>query len=280
MYSLIGVSSVTGQLDGAVAAADADALPGERLVHRRRRGPGDAAQHRVGGLRAERDRGLAAHPQRLVGRCGGIPGSDDARIVDAGQRFVGEQPAQRIGAKPAAGGQVRHAEPRRPHRHRAGQHGTVGEHHRIPAHLADRGGFEHVDAELAQLLGHRTAAGPAQRRAQDAATDQGHRAALLGEFGGGFDSGQAAADDGDGRVGMQLGQCVAQPLRALQFGEQVGVFGCAGHRGRCRAGAADGIDQVVVVQRGSPRPADPAAAASMWSALSTTSRMPLPSSVP
>ena len=64
--------------------------PGERLVDHRRRGSGDAAEHRVGGLGAERDRGLTAHPQRLARRRGGVAGRHDARIVHAGQCFVGE----------------------------------------------------------------------------------------------------------------------------------------------------------------------------------------------
>ena len=39
---------------------------------------------------------------------------DDARVVNAGQRLVGEQPAQPVGAQPAARRQVRHAETRCP----------------------------------------------------------------------------------------------------------------------------------------------------------------------
>ncbi len=49
--------------------------------------------------------------------CGGVSGRHDARVVHAGQCFIGEQPAQRVGAKAAAGGQLRNAEARRPHRH-------------------------------------------------------------------------------------------------------------------------------------------------------------------
>ncbi len=97
---------------------------------------GDPAQHRVGGLGAERDRGLAAHPQRLVRRRSGVAGRHDAGIVHAGQCLIGEQPAERIGAKSAAGGQIRHAEARRPHRHRAGQRGPVVQYHRVGADLA------------------------------------------------------------------------------------------------------------------------------------------------
>ncbi len=40
-------------------------------------------------------------------------------VVDAGQRLVGEQPAQRVGAQSAGRGQLRHAEARRPDGHRA-----------------------------------------------------------------------------------------------------------------------------------------------------------------
>jgi len=48
---------------------------------------------------------------------------------------------------------------------------------------------------------------------------------------------------------MQLVDCCAQPLREFQFGYGIGEFGCARHSGRHRAGAADRIDDVVVVER-------------------------------
>ena len=43
---------------------------------------------------------LAAHPQRLAGRRRRVSGRHDAWVVHAGQFFVGEQPAQRVGARP------------------------------------------------------------------------------------------------------------------------------------------------------------------------------------
>ena len=113
-----------------------------------------------------------------------------------------------------------------------------------------------------------------------AAAHQRHRASPLGQLGGRLDAGQSGADDGDGASGWQLGERLAQPLRAFQFGYGIGEFGCAGHRGGHRAGAADGIDQVVVVQRGARCKLHPPAAVSIRVALSTTSRMPSPSSVP
>ncbi len=48
---------------------------------------------------------------------------------------------------------------------------------------------------------------------------------------------------------MQLVDRCAQPLRELQFGYGIGEFGRARHSCGHRAGAADRIDQVVVVQR-------------------------------
>jgi hypothetical protein len=53
-----------GDLDGAAAAAQADALPGERLPDGCRFGARYAAQHGVGGLGPQRNSGLTAHPQR------------------------------------------------------------------------------------------------------------------------------------------------------------------------------------------------------------------------
>ena len=106
----------------------------------------DAAQHGVRRLRAQRARRLAAHPQRLARRRGAVARGHDAGVVDAGQRLVGEQPAQRVGAQSAGGGQLRHAEARRPDGHRARAHGAVGEHHRVRADLRHHVGLEHRDA--------------------------------------------------------------------------------------------------------------------------------------
>lgn len=51
--------------------------------------------------RPERSCRVTAHPQRLVRRCGGVACRDDAVVVDAGERLVGEQPAECVGAEPA-----------------------------------------------------------------------------------------------------------------------------------------------------------------------------------
>ena len=48
--------------------------------------------------------------------------------------------------------------------------------------------------------------------------------------------------------GVQLVEGGAQPLRELQFGYGISEFGRTRHRCRCRTGAADRIDHVVVVQ--------------------------------
>ena len=105
------------------------------------------------GLRAERSGGLAAHPQRLARRCRRIAGRDDAVVVDAGQRLVGEQPAERVGAQPAVRGQLRHAESGRPDGQRARTHRTVGEHHRVRPDLGDDVGLEDGDTKFGQPLG-------------------------------------------------------------------------------------------------------------------------------
>ena len=42
--------------------------------------------------------------------------------------------------------------------------------------------------------------------------------------------------------------CPAQALRLLQLRNRIREFGCARHRRRHRAGAADGVDHVVIVQ--------------------------------
>ena len=56
-----------------------------------------------------------------------------------------------------------------------------------------------------------------------------------------------AADDGDRRVGMQLVQCCPQSFGVLEFSNGIGEFSRAGHCCRHRSGAADRIDEVVVI---------------------------------
>ena len=73
--------------------------------------------------------------------------------------------------------------------------------------------------------------------------------ALLGELGGSLDAGEPGADDGDRCLRGQLVDRGAQPLRQFQFGYGISEFGRAGHCRRHGAGAADGVDDVVVVQR-------------------------------
>jgi hypothetical protein len=71
---------------------------------------------------------------------------------------------------------------------------------------------------------------------------------LLGQLGGRLDAGQSAADHGDRSIEGQLLQPGTQPLCGLQLSDVVGEFGRAGHRRRCRSGAADRVDHIVVVQ--------------------------------
>ena len=95
--------------------------------------------------------------------------------------------------------------------------------------------------------------------ASSTAAHQRDRAALLGQLGGRLDAGEPGADDGDRGVRVQLVDGGAQPLRVLEFRDGIGEFGCSGHRRRHRAGAADRIDDVVVVQRAARRQLAPCA---------------------
>ena len=52
---------------------------------------------------------------------------------------------------------------------------------------------------------------------------------------------------------MQLVECVAQPFGIFEFPDGIGEFGRARYRRGCRTGAADRVDDVVVVQRATTR---------------------------
>ncbi len=73
--------------------------------------------------------------------------------------------------------------------------------------------------------------------------------ALFGQLGGCLDAGEPGADDGDRGIGVQLVQPGAQPLCQLQFRHGISEFGRARNRRRNCSGAADGVDDIVVVQR-------------------------------
>ena len=72
--------------------------------------------------------------------------------------------------------------------------------------------------------------------------------AVLGEFGGHLQTGRAGTHDDDGRVGRRAVQCVEKRLGVLEFGYGVGEFGHSRHI-QGGAGAAYGVDQVVVAER-------------------------------
>ncbi len=113
----------------------------------------------------------------------------------------------------------------------------------------DHVGLEHRDAQLAQHLGDRATSRLGQVRPELTAADQRDVAPLLGELGGRLDPGQPGADHGHRCVRMQVVDDGAQALRLLQFGDGIGEFGRAGHGRRYDAGAADRVDDVVVVER-------------------------------
>ncbi len=176
------------------------------------------------------------------------PAATIRRIVHAGQRLVGEQPAHRVGTQPTGAGQVRHAEARGPDGDRARTHRAVFENDGIRADLGHHVRFEHGNPQPGQHLGHRTTARHGQCRPQPPATDQGDLAALLGELGGGLDPGQTGADDGHRRIRVHVVESSAQTLSLLQFCDGIGEFRRSGHRCRNDARAADRVDDVVVVQ--------------------------------
>ena len=158
-------------------------------------------------------------------------------IVDAGQRLVGEQPAQRVGAQPAGGGQLGHAEAGRPDRSprwaaRRRRRSTTASARTSPTDV----GLEHGDAQAWRShLATERRPGSHSDGASMPAADQRDRAALLGQLGGRFDAGQPGADHGDGRIGVQIVEGVAQPLRACSNSAiGIGEFGRTGHGRRRR----------------------------------------------
>ena len=179
--------------------------------------------------------GLAAHPQRLARRCGRVAGGHDAGVVDAGQRLVGEQPAERVGAQPAAGGQVRHAEPGRPDRHRAGQLATVGEHYRVRAHLGHHRG-RRARRRRASPAAWRPSARPGSLRygpSRPPHTSVTTRPCSASSAAVSMPVGPAPTTV-TGASGMQSSMRSAQPLRVLEFRDGIGEFGRAGHGRRRR----------------------------------------------
>ena len=150
----------------------------------------------------------------------------DARIVDAGQRFVGEQPAQRVGAQPAARGQVRHAEAGRPHRHRAGQDRAVGQHHRVRSrtsadHARPRARRRRAWPAAWPLTA--AAAGSATGPARPPQTSVTRRPCSASSEAVSMPV-RPRADHGDGCVRVQLVQGVAQPLGLLEIRDGIGEF--------------------------------------------------------
>ena len=134
-----------------------------------------------------------------------------------------------------------------------GTHCAVGEHDRVRADLRHHVGLEHGDSMFAQPLGDRPPARLGQRWHQLPAAHQRDGVALFGQLGGRLGAGQPGADNGDRGVGMQLVERGAQPLRLLEFRYGISEFGRAGYRRGYRAGAADRVDEVVIVQRGARR---------------------------
>ena len=195
--------------------------------------PAIRLQHRVGGLRAERPRGLAAHPERPVRRRRRVPGRDDALVVHAGQRLVGEQAAQGVGAQPAAGGQIRYAEAGGPDGHRARQLAAVAELHGIaasPGHPARRA-LEHGHPELGQPAGHRRRprgcrygpSTPPQTRVT-ARPGSASSAAVSMPVG-------PAPTTVTGAVAGAASRTARSRSRLLQAGDRVGELGRSGHAG-------------------------------------------------
>jgi len=246
------------ELEDPRAAAEADALARERHPDRLRLRVRDAAEHGVRRLRAELARGLAAHPEREVRRRRRIPGRDDARVVDAGQRLIGDEAAHGVGGQAAAGGEVGHAEARGPDRHGARQRAPAAELDGVARHGRHRraDALQHGDPERGQPPGHRASAARMQVRAEHVTAHQRDGAARLRQLGGRLDAGRARSDDRHGRRQRGGSQHRPQPLRLLEGGDRVGVLGRTGRR-RVGAVAAHGVDQVVVVHGGARRQRHP-----------------------
>ena len=190
-----------GELNGARAAAEADALAGERLVHRGGLGAGDAGSARCSAAWAPN--GSAAWQLIRSGRPDGAAASPAATMRGSSTLVsvssVSNRPSASV-VRPLAAARSGHAEARRPHRHRAGQHRDrrrAPRGRRPPAATAC--GVHDGDAQRGQPLGHRAPARRRQRRGQHVAADQRDGAALLGELGGTLDAGQPAADHHDRR---------------------------------------------------------------------------------
>ena len=228
--------------------------------------------------------GLAAHPQRQARRRGRVAGGDDAGVVDAGQRLVGEQPAQRVGAQPAAGGQLRarrirrsRSSPRwaalRPSASTTASGAHLGHRRAGPSSTVDASRASHLATDRRPGSLRDGPSTPPQTSVTVRPCSASSAAVSMPV--------RPGADDRDRGAGVQLVHGVAQPLRLLQFSYRISEFGGARDAPRARAGAAHRVDEVVVVQRRRRTPAAPdATAASMRSAVSTTSRTPSPSSVP
>ena len=186
---------------------------------------------------------------------------------------------ERVGAQPAARGQVGHAEAGRPDRHRAGQLATVGEHAPRPAHLGDLVGPPARSRRAAPAAWRPTGGRP---RSGTAPSTPPHTSVTAGPA-------RPARRRSRCRSARRRPRSPARrdaprPVAArsrcglLEFRDGIGELGCTRAPVGHRAGAADRVDQVVVVQRRRRRPASRCARRRRCaSAVSTTSRTSSPS---
>jgi hypothetical protein len=79
---------------------EAQAGPSEGEIEWRGPSAGDAAEDRVGCLGTQWTSGVRAHPERADRWSGRDGGRDNAIAVDAGQRLVGQRPAERVRRSP------------------------------------------------------------------------------------------------------------------------------------------------------------------------------------
>jgi hypothetical protein len=172
-------------------------------------------------------------------------------VRDRAQGRVDHDQAPRVGGDAGLGGQRGHRDAGGPQRQVARNHLSASQFHRVGQHLDDPVADLPDDAQAVQRLVQVGAGLVAHHRAGFAGADQGdgQSRVLLGDLGGGFDAGEAAAAHRDGAaVRGDLLQLLGERARPARIVQRPGVIGGAGHE-RGVGAAAQGVDQLVVGQR-------------------------------
>ena len=147
------------ELNGSRAAADADALTGERLVQRGRFDAGDAGQH---GL-ARPGRPSAARPGSSSAAAAPDGDAESPAATMRGSSMlvsvssVSNRPSASV-VRPLAAARPGTPKPAVHTVTALGQRPPVGQHHAVSRHRGDLRGVDDGDAQLGQTLGHRAPA--------------------------------------------------------------------------------------------------------------------------